>query len=85
MEHPHANRHSERVVDVRAASLGDATLARWLLDAGAKAVLLRPDRVVPAAVPFSKGGATIARDAGAWLPLLPPSRTAPHASGRNAP
>ncbi|MEU8109212.1 bifunctional 3-(3-hydroxy-phenyl)propionate/3-hydroxycinnamic acid hydroxylase [Nonomuraea muscovyensis] len=58
----------------------DGTLARWLLRAGAAAVLLRPDRVVLAAAPPPRRagttGAAIARDAASWLPLLPPTRTA---------
>ncbi|MFI7641774.1 bifunctional 3-(3-hydroxy-phenyl)propionate/3-hydroxycinnamic acid hydroxylase [Nonomuraea sp. NPDC049400] len=65
-----------RVFDLRAAPIDDGTLARWLLGARAVAVLLRPDGVVLAAAPLAKGTAAIARDAAAWLPLLPPSRTA---------
>nr|WP_311132156.1 hypothetical protein [Nonomuraea gerenzanensis]SBO90742.1 hypothetical protein BN4615_P256 [Nonomuraea gerenzanensis] len=57
----------------------DGTLDRWLRDARAAAVLVRPDRVVLAAAPFPSRsgpvGAAIARDAAAWLPLLPPTRT----------
>lgn len=72
-----ARRLRARVLDLRAAPIDDGTLARWLLGARASAVLLRPDRVVLAAAPLARGTAAIAGDAAAWLPLLPPSRTAP--------
>ncbi|TMR94486.1 bifunctional 3-(3-hydroxy-phenyl)propionate/3-hydroxycinnamic acid hydroxylase [Nonomuraea basaltis] len=69
----HAAQHGRPVV------VEDATLDRWLRDAGAAAVLVRPDRVVLAAAPFPRRpgpvGAAIVRDAAAWLPLLPPART----------
>lgn len=66
---------------MRPAAIGDGTLARWLLGARAAAVLLRPDRVVLATAPPGRGTAAIARDAAAWLPLLPPSRTRPLRGG----
>ncbi|WP_327587462.1 bifunctional 3-(3-hydroxy-phenyl)propionate/3-hydroxycinnamic acid hydroxylase [Nonomuraea sp. NBC_00507] len=57
----------------------DRALDGWLRGAGAAAVLLRPDRIVLAAAPFPRRpgpvGAAIVRDAAAWLPLLPPTRT----------
>ncbi|MEV1000154.1 bifunctional 3-(3-hydroxy-phenyl)propionate/3-hydroxycinnamic acid hydroxylase [Nonomuraea sp. NPDC050202] len=63
-----------------AVVVADGTLERWLRDARTAAVLVRPDRVVLAAAPFPSRpgpvGAAIARDAAAWLPLLPPTRTA---------
>ncbi|WP_406491140.1 bifunctional 3-(3-hydroxy-phenyl)propionate/3-hydroxycinnamic acid hydroxylase [Streptomyces sp. NBC_01604] len=45
----------------------DGTLAAWLRDGRAAAVLLRPDRVVLDTVPTGRGGFT---DAAAWAPLL---------------
>ncbi|GAA3625013.1 bifunctional 3-(3-hydroxy-phenyl)propionate/3-hydroxycinnamic acid hydroxylase [Nonomuraea rosea] len=65
--------------------IDEGALTSWLLDAGAGAVLLRPDRAVLAAAPLPQraarigtgAGAEIARDAAVWLQLLPPTRTAP--------
>ncbi|MFD3503612.1 bifunctional 3-(3-hydroxy-phenyl)propionate/3-hydroxycinnamic acid hydroxylase [Streptomyces sp. NPDC058678] len=45
----------------------DGTLAAWLHDGRADAVLLRPDRIVLDSVPTGRGGFT---DAAAWAPLL---------------
>jgi 3-(3-hydroxy-phenyl)propionate hydroxylase len=45
----------------------DGTLAAWLRDGRADAVLLRPDRVVMDTVPTGRGGFT---GASAWAPLL---------------
>ncbi|MGW3349901.1 bifunctional 3-(3-hydroxy-phenyl)propionate/3-hydroxycinnamic acid hydroxylase MhpA, partial [Nonomuraea rubra] len=62
-----------------AVVIADGTLDRWLREARAAAVLVRPDRVVLAAAPFPSRpgpvGAAIAHDAAEWLPFLPPTRT----------
>ncbi|MGI5290315.1 bifunctional 3-(3-hydroxy-phenyl)propionate/3-hydroxycinnamic acid hydroxylase [Nonomuraea polychroma] len=78
-----ARRLRARVFDLRTTPIDDGTLTRWLLGARAAAVLLRPDRVVLAAAPLAKGTAAITKDAAAWLPLLPPSRTIPITAERN--